>query len=69
MFHVSVPSRGITFLNVTLEELQQSLMSFRPLTGNNISKHAEYENDADYRTIVSVPSRGITFLNRKVGII
>src|SRR5699024_6755694 len=60
---VSVPLRGITFLNKIRKRLQiDARPCFRPLTGNYISQSV-LRFLRCRRTRVSVPLRGITFLN------
>ena len=60
-FCVSVPSRGLIYLNRLAKLCLLTQFGFRPLSGTYIS---QYDN-TDYRKrlLVSVPSRGLIYLN------
>ena len=60
---VSVPSRGLRYLNTY--ELKQRLkdMGFRPLTGIKVSER-QMKNFRGTTPEVSVPSRGLRYLNQ-----
>ena len=59
---VSVPSRGLSYLNEIQRNEKIQFISFRPLTGTLLSKHREWIGMKLF-TMVSVPSRGLSYLN------
>ena len=61
---VSVPSRGLRYLNRPF--YNQTIRrddSFRPLTGIKVSEHNEIYRNLESVVNVSVPSRGLRYLN------
>ena len=64
MIRVSVPSRGLSYLNHDgIKQCNEGFKCFRPLTGTLLSKLLK---DNVYRKVgnkVSVPSRGLSYLN------
>ena len=61
--HVSVPSRGLRYLNVIVENYYESIMGFRPLSGIKVSELIK--ESLQRVNLVSVPSRGLRYLNKK----
>ena len=69
MDRVSVPSRGLSYLNQEVSTAGFcSAISFRPLTGTLLSKQIGIRLLPMFSTYVSVPSRGLSYLNT-VGIL
>ena len=62
---VSVPFRGISFLNLSWKYELDDLKSFRPLPGYLISQSMQTSMFTLTCSMVSVPFRGISFLNSK----
>ena len=62
MILVSVPSRGVRYLNEEKEATEKEADSFRPLAGIKVSEHPS--GKMLFKTWqVSVPSRGLRYLN------
>ena len=62
---VSVPSRGLIYLNETINILAISDgFSFRPLSGTYISQFSTSYSAKQRGAKVSVPSRGLIYLNK-----
>ena len=59
---VSVPSRGLRYLNELMEKVNGFLYGFRPLTGIKVSERKSEEINKTFN-YVSVPSRGLRYLN------
>ena len=60
---VSVPSRGLSYLNEIQRNEKIQFISFRPLTGTLLSKLKFLILTTILQFLVSVPSRGLSYLN------
>ena len=60
---VSVPSRGLSYLNEIQRNEKIQFISFRPLTGTLLSKLGVNNRENKTERRVSVPSRGLSYLN------